>query len=55
MLNPPSPTSCNPILLPLNPATATKMEELVLMPAYAYDPVISIDIAFESSAVKPLN
>jgi hypothetical protein len=31
------------------------MEGLVPMPAYAHDPAISIDIAFESSAVKQLN
>lgn len=46
---------CNPIVLPLNPATATKMEGLAPMPAYAHDPAISIDIAFGSSAARQLN
>jgi hypothetical protein len=46
---------CNPILLPLNPATATKMEGLAPTPAYAHDPAISIDIAFGSSAARQLN
>jgi hypothetical protein len=47
----------NQILPPnlINPATVTKMERFALMPAYAYGPAISIDIAFESSAVKRLN
>ena len=47
----------NQILPPniINPATATKMVQLALMPAYAHGPAIAIDIAFESPAVKPLN